>query len=160
MLSPWLGLETARHLEQKYGQPFLHEPAIPIGARLTGGFLRRVASFAGLPREAVEAFIARDERDYYLYLRDFSAFYAGCTSQYSLASKFAIIGESAYTLAIARFLAYQLGLVPGVPVSQAKKKPAYLGRTRHACLNGLYPAIMPAAACCGLFHLRHWRSYS
>ncbi len=51
VLSPWLGLETARHLEQKYGQPFLHEPAIPIGARLTGGFLRRVASFAGLAPE-------------------------------------------------------------------------------------------------------------
>ena len=116
VLSPWLGLETARHLEQKYGQPFLHEPAIPIGARLTSGFLRRVASFAGLAPERAEAFIAREERDYYLYLRDFSAFYAGCTSQYSLPSQFVVIGESAYTLAVARFLADQLGLVPGVQI--------------------------------------------
>ena len=26
VLSPWLGLATARHLEQTYGQPFLHQP--------------------------------------------------------------------------------------------------------------------------------------
>ena len=116
VLSPWLGLEIARHLETKYGQPFLHEPAIPIGARLTGAFLRRVASFAGLPPEPAEAFIRREERDYYLYLRDFSAFYAGCTSQYQLPSQFVIIGESAYTLSVARFLADQLGLVPGVQI--------------------------------------------
>ena len=116
VLSPWLGLEIARHLETKYGQPFLHEPAIPIGARLTAAFLRRVASFAGLPPEQPEAFIAREERDYYLYLRDFSAFYAGCTSQYQLPSQFVIISESAYTLAIARFLVDQLGLIPGVQI--------------------------------------------
>ncbi|WKW51248.1 nitrogenase component 1 [Rhodomicrobium lacus] len=117
VLAPWLGLETARHLETKYGQPFLHVPAIPIGARLTGRFLRDVASFAGLPPEPVEAFIAREERDYYLYLRDFSAFYAGCTSQYRLPSQFVIIGESAYTLAVARFFADQLGLFPGVQIA-------------------------------------------
>jgi len=116
VLSPWLGLDIARHLETKYGQPFLHAPAIPIGARLTGDFLRRVASFAGLPPEPVETFIAREERDYYLYLRDFSAFYAGCTSQYRLPSQFVIIGESTYTLAVARFLADQLGLIPGVQI--------------------------------------------
>jgi nitrogenase molybdenum-iron protein beta chain len=116
VLSPWLGLDVARHLETKYGQPFLHEPGIPIGARLTGDFLRRIASVAGLPSEPAEAFIAREERDYYLYLRDFSAFYAGATSQYQLPSQFVIISESAYTLAVAQFLADQLGLVPGLQI--------------------------------------------
>ena len=29
VLSPWLGVSVARHLEKKYGQTFLHVPAIP-----------------------------------------------------------------------------------------------------------------------------------
>jgi nitrogenase molybdenum-iron protein beta chain len=61
----------------------------------------------------VETFIAREERDYYLYLRDFSAFYAGCASQYRLPSKLVVIGETAYNLAVTAFMIDQLGLVPG-----------------------------------------------
>jgi nitrogenase molybdenum-iron protein beta chain len=61
----------------------------------------------------VEAFIAQEEKQYYTYLRDFAGFYAGCTSQYRLPSKAIVIGESAYTLAVAKFLVGQLGLEPG-----------------------------------------------
>lgn len=117
VLSPWLGLRTARHLEQRFGQPFLHEPAIPIGARATSAFLRRVVGFAGLDAGAAEAFIAREEAEYYTYLRDFSAFYSGCTSQYRLPSEVHIASESAYALAVARFFVDQLGLNPGVVVA-------------------------------------------
>jgi nitrogenase molybdenum-iron protein beta chain len=113
VLSPWLGLATARHLQQAFGQPFLHVPAIPIGAKATSAFLRQVVEFAGLERAAAEAFIAREEKEYYLYLRDFAAFYAGCTSQYRLPSKVIVISESAYNLAIAKFMVDQLGLNPG-----------------------------------------------
>ncbi|MDR3441171.1 nitrogenase component 1 [Telmatospirillum sp.] len=116
VLSPWLGLATAHHLEKKYGQPFLHVPAIPIGAKLTGAFLRQVADFAGLDRQPVEAFIAREESEYYLYLRDFSSFYASCTSQYQLPSQLVVVSESAYNLAVTKFMVDQLGLVPGQQV--------------------------------------------
>ena len=61
VLSPWLGVSVAQHLEKKYGQTFLHVPAIPIGAKETGAFLRKVADFAGLPKEKVEAFITAEE---------------------------------------------------------------------------------------------------
>jgi len=113
VLSPWLGLATARHLEWKYGQPFLHVPAIPIGAKLTSAFLRRVTDFAGLDRQRTEAFIAREEKEYYLYLRDFAAFYAGCTNQYQLPSQLVVVSESAYNLAVTKFMVDQLGLLPG-----------------------------------------------
>jgi len=112
VLSPWLGLETARHLEQKYGQPFLHIPTLPIGAKETGRFLRKIADFAGLDRQRVERFIAAEERRYYLYLRDFSTFYAGCTSQYQLPSALIVVSDSAYNLAVSAFMIDQLGLVP------------------------------------------------
>ena len=114
VLSPWLGLNIARHLKSAYGATLLHVPAIPIGARATGAFLRQVGDALGLDAGRIENFIQREERDYYHYLRDFAHFYAGCTSQYRLPSEINIVGESAYTLAIAKFFVGDLGLNPGV----------------------------------------------
>jgi nitrogenase molybdenum-iron protein beta chain len=113
VLSPWLGLTTARHLENKYGQPFLHVPVIPIGARQSSAFLREVASFAGIDKQRVEKFIEEEEETYYSYLRDFSTFYAGYTCQYRLPSVSVVVSESAYNLAITKFLVNQLGILPG-----------------------------------------------
>nr|WP_294501736.1 nitrogenase component 1 [uncultured Rhodopila sp.] len=116
VLSPWLGVATAEHLQRTYGQPFLHVPAIPIGAKLTSAFLRQVAAFADLDTQRVEAFIAAEEKEYYLYLRDFTTFYAGCASQYQLPSHLVVVGESAYNLAVTKFMFDQLGLEPGCQV--------------------------------------------
>nr|WP_092071673.1 nitrogenase component 1 [Dendrosporobacter quercicolus]NSL49501.1 hydrogenase [Dendrosporobacter quercicolus DSM 1736]SDM29111.1 nitrogenase molybdenum-iron protein beta chain [Dendrosporobacter quercicolus] len=110
VLSPWLGLQTAQHLEEKYGQPFLHVPVIPIGAMETSAFLRRVVAFAGLDPMVAEAFIAREEASYYRYLEDFSDFYA--EYWWGLPAKFSVIGDSAYNLALTKFLVNQLGLIP------------------------------------------------
>jgi nitrogenase molybdenum-iron protein beta chain len=111
-----LGVATAEHLKRTYGQPFLHVPTIPIGARLTGAFLRQVAAFADLEPQRVEAFIAAEEKEYYLYLRDFTGFYAGCASQYQLPSHLVVVSESAYNLSVTKFMVDQLGLVPGCQV--------------------------------------------
>jgi nitrogenase molybdenum-iron protein beta chain len=113
VLSPWLGLTTAQHLKQKYGQPYLHIPVIPIGSKQSSEFLRQVANFAGLDTKPVEEFIAAEDETYYAYLRDFSSFYAGYTSQYKLPSTSIVVSESAYNLALTKFLATQLGIIPG-----------------------------------------------
>jgi nitrogenase molybdenum-iron protein beta chain len=123
VLSPWLGLATARHLEARYGQPFLHVATIPIGAKATSEFLRQVSDFAGLDCARTDAFIAAEEKDYYIYLRDFAAFYAGCTSQYQLPSQAIVVSESAYNLAVAAFLVDQLGLNPGPMVITENPPP-------------------------------------
>jgi len=112
VLSPWLGLQTAQHLEAKYGQRYLHVPVIPIGANQTSAFLRQVASFGGLEVGSVESFIAAEEEVYYGYLRDFGTFYSGFTSQYQLPSTAVVVSESAYNLAVTKFLASQLGILP------------------------------------------------
>ncbi len=110
VLSPWLGVSTARLLEARFGQPWLHIPVVPVGARQSGAFLREVAAFAGLPAEPVEAFIAREEARYYGYIDGFTEFY----SEYfwGLPAKFAVVGDSAYALALTKFLVTQLGLIP------------------------------------------------
>lgn len=110
VLSPWLGLETAQHLQRKYGQPFLHVPAIPIGAQSTSAFLREVVAFTGIAPAPAEAFIADEERRYYRYLEDFTDFYA--EYWWGLPAKFAVVGDSAYNLALTHFLVNQLGLIP------------------------------------------------
>jgi nitrogenase molybdenum-iron protein beta chain len=110
VLSPWLGLETARYLEATHDQPFLRMPVVPLGGIETSAFLREVGAFAGLPTAQVEAFIAAEEREYYENVVAFSEFY----SQYrwGLPSKFVAIADSATTLALAKFVVRQLGLVP------------------------------------------------
>ena len=76
VLSPWLGLSSAKLLEERYGQPWLHIPVVPIGARQSTAFLREVAAFAGLPSAPVEDFIAREEARYYNYIDGFTDFYS------------------------------------------------------------------------------------
>lgn len=112
VLGPWLGVATARHLEAKYGQPFLHLPILPIGANATTAFLRKVLAFAGLKRRRgkAEAFIAEEEARYYKYLEDFTDFYA--EYWWGLPAKFAVVGDATYNLALTHFLVNQLGLIP------------------------------------------------
>lgn len=110
VLSPWLGLQTAEYLEKKYDQPYLHIPAIPIGEEETSAFLRKVVDFAGISTNKAEKFIKRESERYYYYLEHFADFYA--EYWWGLPSKFATVGDSAYNLAITRFLVNQLGLIP------------------------------------------------
>lgn len=116
VVGPWLNLAIARELEVKYDQTTLHIAALPVGARDTAAFLRLVGAHAGLDRTRVDAFIASEERTYYRYLRDFAHFYAGCTSQYRLPSEVNIVADSAYALAVSKFLVGDLGLNPGAIV--------------------------------------------
>lgn len=110
VVSPWVGLATAEHLKAKFGQPFLHVPALPVGADATGEFLREVAAFAGVSGARTEAFIEAEEDVYYQYLDGFAELYAVSTSM--LPARFAIVGDSAYALGLTRFLSGQLGLIP------------------------------------------------
>jgi len=111
VLSPWLGLQTAKHLEKKYNQPFLHIPVVPIGAKETTRFLREVSDFAGLDKAKTEAFIKKEEKTYYYYIEHFADFYAEWW--WGLPAKFAVVGDSAYNLGLTKFLVNQLGLIPG-----------------------------------------------
>ena len=140
VLAPWLGISLAKRLEEVYGTPFLHVPAIPIGARATGAFLRQVADAIGADADRVESFIAREDREYYHYLRDFAQFYAGCTSQYRLPSEINIVGESAYALAIAKFFVGDLGLNPGVIVLTENPPESELPAIR-AAFRDLAPGV-------------------
>jgi len=110
VISPWVGVQIAQHLEGKYGQPYLHVPVIPVGEEATSKFVRDVVAYAGIDAKNAEAFIAEESEIYYYFLDAFSDFFA--EFWYGLPSRFAVVADSAYTLAYTKFLADQVGLIP------------------------------------------------
>ena len=69
-------------------------------------FLRKVVDFAGIDKQKVEEFIKNEEKNYYYYLEHFSDFYA--EYWWGLPAKYAVVGDSAYNLALNKFLVNQL----------------------------------------------------
>ena len=116
VVGPWLGLKTAKLLEKKYGQPYLHLPVLPIGAKQAGEFLRAIAAFAKENEVQTEAFIRQEEREYYYYLEYFTDFYA--EYWWGLPAAYAVVSDAAYNLAINKFLVNQLGLIPAKQIKQ------------------------------------------
>lgn len=110
VLSPWVGIKTAKHLERKYDQPYLHIPVIPIGGEETSKFIREVVEFSGIEKEKSENFIREEEYKYYYFLEHFNDFFS--EFWFGLPSRYAIIGDSAYNIALNKFLADQIGLIP------------------------------------------------
>ena len=110
VLSPWLGLSTAKYLEKKYNQPYLHIPVLPIGAKETASFIRKVEDYASIDNSKAEEFIKKEEDEYYSYLESFADFYT--EYWWGLPSTYAVVGDSTYNLAINKFLVNQLGLIP------------------------------------------------
>ena len=110
VVSPWLGLDIAKHLKEKYSQPYLHIPTLPIGEEATSAFLRQVEEFAMIPSARSEKLIAEESHRYYYYLEHFASFFSEW--HFDISSSFASVGDAAYTLAYTKFLADQIGLIP------------------------------------------------
>ena len=110
VVSPWVGVDIAKHLEQKYGQPYLHIPVLPVGEEATSEFLRKVVEFSGISPDKAERFIEQEAHEYYYYLEHFADFFA--EYWFGLPSKFAAVGESSYNIALTKFLSDQVGLIP------------------------------------------------
>jgi len=110
VVSPWVGVGIAEHLKEKYDQPYLHIPVIPVGEEATTAFIRQVVEFAGIDHKKSEKFIKEEEELYYYFLDSFADFFS--EYWFGLPSRFAVVGDSATNLAYSKFLADQIGLVP------------------------------------------------
>ncbi|MDR3075193.1 MAG: hypothetical protein LBU30_04050 [Candidatus Methanoplasma sp.] len=128
VLHTWLGIRTAEHLQKKYGQPFIHVPVIPIGPIQTERFLTEVGEFAGLDKSKVRSFIDKENEAYYKYMEDFTDFF----SEYwwGIPSRFAIVTDSAYALAITKYLVNQFGLIPVTAIATENPPDEYCERIR------------------------------
>lgn len=110
VVSPWVGVKNAEHLQKKYDQPFLHIPEIPVGEEATAKFIRQVVEYAGIDKTQSEQFIRQEADIYYYYLEHFSEFFA--EYWYGMPSEFVVTADSAYAQAYSKFLADQIGLIP------------------------------------------------
>ncbi len=110
LLSPWVGLETVKLLEKKYGTPYMYYPVFPIGAKETGSFLREAGRFAGLPESVTEQVILREKERYYTYftgMADFISDYRG-----NLPFDLFTVADSIYAVGISNYLVNELGFLP------------------------------------------------
>jgi nitrogenase molybdenum-iron protein beta chain len=129
LISPWVGLENVKLLEQKFGTPYLHYPVLPIGAHETSAFLRAVGNFAGIDVRHTDALIEKHEKEYYFYLeRSVDIFFENRTAS----RMFTTVTDASNALAVSKFLVNDLGLMPntqyiteGVPEEYQEKIVEY-----------------------------------
>lgn len=109
LVSPWVGLEPVRLLEERFGTPFLHYPALPVGAFETSRFLRTLGERLGVASERVESVIDRHEREYYYHIeRTCDVF----LENRAMSRRFSVVSDATTALAVSRFLVNDFGLVP------------------------------------------------
>jgi nitrogenase molybdenum-iron protein beta chain len=109
LISPWVGLESAKYLETKFKIPLLHYPVLPIGATETSKFLRAVQEFTGVSKELVEKVIAEKEAEFYYYIERFAD---TLLETRILGKRFTVVSDSQYTTAVTKFLVNDMGLFP------------------------------------------------
>ena len=112
LVAPWVGLDTVRLLEERFGTPFLHYPVLPVGPTETGRFLSALGEFSGIGQNVVKGRIKWHERRYYHFIERIADFLF--ESRSAQPTRFVTASESLYAIAIARFLTGDLGLVPEV----------------------------------------------
>ena len=109
LISPWVGLESAKYLETKFKVPLLHYPILPIGASETTKFLRAVQEFTGADKDLVEKVITEKEAEFYYYIERFAD---TLLETRILGKRFTVASDSQYTMAVTKFLVNDMGLFP------------------------------------------------
>jgi nitrogenase molybdenum-iron protein beta chain len=112
LISAWEGLPIVKHLQKKYGTPYLQFPYLPIGGVETSRFLRQVGEFLNLDTEIVEGYIQREEGKYYAHIEKTADFMQ--EFRYGIPRKVYSITDATYALGFSRFLLNELGIVPGL----------------------------------------------
>ncbi|MCH4190786.1 MAG: hydrogenase [Butyrivibrio sp.] len=110
VIGPWVGVSSAKKLEQKFQTPFLHYPIFPVGLKETGRFLREIGAFAQVESQRVENFIHREERKFKEYFVSFGDLVSdlGPYLPYQLYT----VADSNYGIGTSKFLIEELGFTP------------------------------------------------
>lgn len=109
LVSPWVGLENVKLLEEKFGTPYLHYPTLPVGAFETSKFLYAVAKFAEIDKAKVDEIVKKHEAEYYYYIERFADVFLETRV---MSKRFVIVSDAQYSLAFTKFLVNDLGLFP------------------------------------------------
>ncbi|MBQ5999284.1 MAG: hydrogenase [Treponema sp.] len=109
LVSPWVGLESAKYLEKHFNIPLLHYPVLPIGACETSKFLRKVQEFTGADKNLTEAVIKKHENEFFYFLER----YADTLLETRILGKyFTVASDSQYSISVTKFLVNDMGMFP------------------------------------------------
>ncbi len=109
LVSPWVGIESAKYLERRFGIKLLQYPVLPIGATETTKFLRAVQEFTGADKELTEKVITEKEAEFYYYIERFAD---TLLETRILGKRFTVASDSEYAIAVTKFLVNDMGLFP------------------------------------------------
>lgn len=109
LVSPWVGYESAKLLEDQFGVPLFHYKNLPIGAYESSEFLKAVGRFAGLDPKTVEAVTEERESEYYYYIDRFAPVFVELRV---MSKHFAVVSDAQYSAAVTRFLVNDMGMFP------------------------------------------------
>lgn len=111
VFSKW-GISIAENLEKKYKTPFLNLKSIPVGARDTISFIKKVTDILDIDREKAEKFInIEKERENY-YLNNLLNLYI----DYNFQKTLGIVGDESTVNGINNFLSKTFGLISKVKI--------------------------------------------
>lgn len=110
LVNSWAGLGIVKHLEEKYGTPYIQFPYLPIGGIETSRFLRQVSVFGELDNERTEDFIRMEEEKYYSFIERTADFML--EFRYGIPRRFYTILDASYSLGFSKFLLNELGILP------------------------------------------------
>jgi nitrogenase molybdenum-iron protein beta chain len=112
VVSPWVGEQPAKLLEDKYAIPYLTFPNLPVGPQDTTEFVWVVAKALKLPPARVNRYVTEQERKAY-YELDIAG---DSCAQFAAALPFAVVADSATAIGITRFLTNQAGFTPTIVI--------------------------------------------
>jgi nitrogenase molybdenum-iron protein beta chain len=126
VLAPWTDLDVAETLRDRFGTPYFHYPNVPIGPTESAKFIRAIADYAAslnlkaganIPNISdnsakAEAYIAEQDSKYNYFIDRSLVWIFDMHNLRSLPRSFFIISGAAQSLALTKFLVYDLGLSP------------------------------------------------
>ncbi|MDR1721496.1 MAG: nitrogenase [Methanobrevibacter sp.] len=104
VLSPWLGHDVVKKLEEKFDTPFITFPGPPVGAKQTSHFLREVGKKLKVPSKKVENYITSEEDRIYRLME----YAADNIIVYNPTSYFAMVADSNTAVSISKFITDEL----------------------------------------------------
>ncbi|HWQ20895.1 MAG TPA: nitrogenase component 1 [Methanotrichaceae archaeon] len=112
VISPWLGIEAAKKLQDKFGTPFIVQEGLPIGPRDTETFIRRVGEKVGIPEDDLRRRLEPQIKESFQFFNYVGVgLYMGLTDSY-----YAVVPESNIAIGLVRFLTNDAGLLPTVVI--------------------------------------------
>lgn len=122
LVSPWVGLNNVKLLQEKFATPYLHWPILPVGASETSKFLRAVGGFAGVDQQKTENLIKENENKYYYFIERFADVFLETRV---MSKRFVVVSDAQYSLALTKFLVNDVGLFPSKQYITDNTPPEY-----------------------------------